>query len=532
MVAIWRSLLAVPTSAQYATGGLPYPFGPYTTGSLPYDILKALRAEQGDTGAFDCKPHVPGSAKEAVDWASILSTPRDQGYCGSCYTFASIAVMEGSAYIDLNKKVELSEMQLVDCAATDVDGLFPGQEFPRPYDDTHPDYHVVGGCAGGWPSVALKHFTQSGVDKNPAKCVCSRSSYEYEGDLKPRCDKPGLEPSTPCYHETGEEYREPVMECRESSCECALPAAVVEDCYEVGVDGQLSAVDALKEALSQRPIAVNIASTPISYPKFAEGYAGVVPADEVKCHQGQKTDHAVVAVGFGKDEQGREYWKIRNSWGADWGEGGYVRVEIVDDQAGSLCMNTNVWVYPKLTSDPDSDEDEPTTVAPVEPTTLEPTTVAPVDPETEEPTTVAPVDPTTQQPTITPTTQEPVPTTEQPTIAPVDPDRCRTCLTFCAPCEACTAGPEGTFAFGSCEKCWKCWDWDDDELEDDDDKMDKDCDALHKDHDWDDEEVRCLHNDFPRRLAGSDGRRRTSPSVTVPDCRACWTELGEMSVFV
>ena len=38
-------------------------------------------------------------------------------------------------------------------------------------------------------------------------------------------------------------------------------------------------------------------------------------------------DHAVVLVGYGVDELGGPYWKIRNSWGESYGESGYVRVE-------------------------------------------------------------------------------------------------------------------------------------------------------------------------------------------------------------
>merc|ERR1712023_529916 len=89
--------------------------------------------------------------------------------------------------------------------------------------------------------------------------------------------------------------------------------------------------------------------------------------------------------------------------------------------------------------------------------------------------------------TVAPETTAPPETTDvPPTLAP---EGCQVCLTFCAPCRACVEGPTGLFAFGSCEKCWQCWDWDDDELEDDDKDMDKDCDALHKGHDWDDDEV-------------------------------------------
>lgn len=75
---------------------------------------------------------------------------------------------------------------------------------------------------------------------------------------------------------------------------------------------------ALKQAVAHQPIATAIQANQRAF----QLYGGGVFTDDC----GTQLDHGVLIAGYGRENH-TDYWLIKNSWGSEWGDEGYIKLE-------------------------------------------------------------------------------------------------------------------------------------------------------------------------------------------------------------
>lgn len=107
----------------------------------------------------------------------------------------------------------------------------------------------------------------------------------------------------------------------------------------------VNSVDALVEALSRQPVSVAIEADQRSFQFYRSGVF-----DDPDC--GEALDHGVAAVGYGTSDDGKDYFKVRNSWGPNWGDEGYILMSrSTDYQINGTCGILSFASMPLLRDD-------------------------------------------------------------------------------------------------------------------------------------------------------------------------------------
>lgn len=248
------------------------------------------------------KPTPTSNPQNILSWTINQHRPN---YCGSCYIQAAIGSLADRINIALTKKGDLGPHNRRTLSAQNI--LNCG----------------IGSCTEGGSSNNVFDFIQkNGVTQMGCQVYTSSSPPFYERTCSP------LQKCATCW---------PDGSLDKSKC---IPVTDYK-MYGVKEWGVVSgAEDMKKEIATNGPIQCGIMVTADFYNNYKSGiYSEYIWNIQI--------DHAIAVVGYGVDKDSKtEYWVVRNSWGNMWGDDGYFKIKMYEDNLGIETMCA--WATPDL----------------------------------------------------------------------------------------------------------------------------------------------------------------------------------------
>jgi len=242
-------------------------------------------------GFYDIRWHKnTGKEPEKADWTKVgaISEVNNQAKCFACYAFASTGAIEAALVIQGKPLRKLSAQQIVDCST-------PSSGF------------MNHGCKGGTMVKSYKYIIKNGL--------MPWTDYGYRTELNSR------------------------PECKLMYARCKYKKEKVVQHIDGYVNIRKGSEKDMANAAGMRPISAAIDA---HHRPFKLYRSGVFSLDACTTH----LTHGLLIVGYGtKDE--KKYWKVKNSWGTSWGDGGFglvVRNE-------NMCAIGNWANYPIIPDD-------------------------------------------------------------------------------------------------------------------------------------------------------------------------------------
>jgi C1A family cysteine protease len=206
------------------------------------------------------------------DWrGQAVTSVKNQASCGSCYTFSVAGAIEAALLKNQRRNLDLSEQQLVDCTLNRY------------------SQNLNFGCGGGDPATTMQHAIRYGMAQE----------HEYP-------------------YQSGNSQKH-------GSCRSMQGSVNLQNLRLMQVNARDE--NALANSLATYgPIAVTLNGENSDFYSYAGGvYNNPTCPTQI--------NHAVLLVGYGT-ERNQPYWLIKNSWGATWGENGYMKLARGSNRCG------------------------------------------------------------------------------------------------------------------------------------------------------------------------------------------------------